>query len=325
MKKILYIASALAFMACGSGKDASKTEDANVDQAAKYAASITSKELSEHLYIFASDEFEGRETGEAGQKKAIEYLKNEYISLKIPSPISKNDYFQEVPLIRKGSPEISFSLKNKSFKAIEDLVSVGNGYDTTINANEVVYVGYGIEDEKYSSYNGIDIKGKIVLIKAGEPKKGDVFTISGTDKASKWSTRQQYRSKRETAIAMGAKAILFYGPKAYPMIAKRYGGSNSSISLKDSKKGEEMFYFFVNSSIAKTIVPEIDTDSETKTINIPINFSYVENVEEFNSENVVAFLKGTEKPDEIVVISAHLDHEGLKNGKIYEIPLTLVE
>ena len=36
-----------------------------------------------------------------------------------------------------------------------------------------------------------------------------------------------------------------------------------------------------------------------------------------DSENVVAFIKGTEKPNEIVVISAHLDHEGIKNGKIY--------
>jgi Zn-dependent M28 family amino/carboxypeptidase len=32
---------------------------------------------------------------------------------------------------------------------------------------------------------------------------------------------------------------------------------------------------------------------------------------------VVAFIKGTEKPDEILVISAHLDHEGIKNGEIY--------
>ena len=36
-----------------------------------------------------------------------------------------------------------------------------------------------------------------------------------------------------------------------------------------------------------------------------------------DSENVVAFIKGTEKPDEIVVISAHLDHEGIKDGEIY--------
>jgi Zn-dependent M28 family amino/carboxypeptidase len=32
---------------------------------------------------------------------------------------------------------------------------------------------------------------------------------------------------------------------------------------------------------------------------------------------VVAFIKGSEKPDEIIVISAHLDHEGVKDGQIY--------
>uniref|UniRef100_UPI00260BC235 M28 family peptidase n=1 Tax=uncultured Winogradskyella sp. TaxID=395353 RepID=UPI00260BC235 len=36
-----------------------------------------------------------------------------------------------------------------------------------------------------------------------------------------------------------------------------------------------------------------------------------------DSENVVAFIKGSEKPDEIVVISAHLDHEGVNNGEVY--------
>jgi len=35
------------------------------------------------------------------------------------------------------------------------------------------------------------------------------------------------------------------------------------------------------------------------------------------SENVLAYIKGSEKPEEIIVISAHLDHEGNKNGKIY--------
>ena len=36
-----------------------------------------------------------------------------------------------------------------------------------------------------------------------------------------------------------------------------------------------------------------------------------------SSENVVAFIKGSEKPEEIVVLSAHLDHVGKKDGKIY--------
>lgn len=49
------------------------------------------------LYTYASDDFEGRRTGESGQKKAIEFIKAHYISNKIPSPIAKGDYFQEIP------------------------------------------------------------------------------------------------------------------------------------------------------------------------------------------------------------------------------------
>jgi len=35
------------------------------------------------------------------------------------------------------------------------------------------------------------------------------------------------------------------------------------------------------------------------------------------SENVLAYIKGREKPNEVIVISAHLDHEGIKDGEIY--------
>jgi len=80
MKKILYAASAFAFIACGSGKEATTKVEKNIDQAAKYASTITAKDLGTHLFIYASDEFEGRNTGEPGQKKAVEYLKNFYVS-----------------------------------------------------------------------------------------------------------------------------------------------------------------------------------------------------------------------------------------------------
>ena len=36
-----------------------------------------------------------------------------------------------------------------------------------------------------------------------------------------------------------------------------------------------------------------------------------------DSENIWAFVKGSEKPDEIVVVSAHYDHIGMKDGEIY--------
>lgn len=93
MNKILIFALALTLAGCGAHQQ-KKVEDANVMD---YANTITANELREHLYIFASDEFEGRDTGEPGQKKAAEYLKAEYQKLNIPSPLGGDDYYQEVP------------------------------------------------------------------------------------------------------------------------------------------------------------------------------------------------------------------------------------
>lgn len=36
-----------------------------------------------------------------------------------------------------------------------------------------------------------------------------------------------------------------------------------------------------------------------------------------DSENILAFIEGSEKPEEIVVVSAHYDHVGIKNGVVY--------
>ncbi|WP_034040350.1 M28 family metallopeptidase [Wocania ichthyoenteri] len=62
-----------------------------------YAKTITENELKEMLYTYASDDFEGRRTGESGQKKAIEFIKKHYVDNRIPSPIADGDYFQEIP------------------------------------------------------------------------------------------------------------------------------------------------------------------------------------------------------------------------------------
>ena len=318
MKKILFFAIATTFLACGTSQKTTNKEDKNIDQAAKYAATITSKELSEHLYTYASDEFEGRETGEKGQKMASEYIKKEYQNLKIGSPLANDNYYQNVPLTKGGTPNVNLSINNQNFNFVTDFVAMAGANDGTVSADEIVFVGYGIESDKYSNYKDLDVKGKIVLIKAGEPKEGDIYSITGTNKRSKWSTRQQYRAKSRLANSKGAKAVLFYSPQVYPMFAKYYGKNSGRISLKDdAKKGNSMYYFYINSSVAKALSSTIDEDVASKIIKTSVNFTYKGISKPLSSENVVAFMKGSEKPEEILVISAHLDHEGVKDGKVY--------
>ena len=54
--------------------------------------------------------------------------------------------------------------------------------------SEVVFMGYGIDDQGYSDYDNADVNGKIVLTRAGEPRGEDGnYILTGTLEASKWS------------------------------------------------------------------------------------------------------------------------------------------
>src|SRR5690606_29850643 len=77
-----------------------------------YADEITVNDLRKHLEILASDEFEGRKTGEPGQKKAAEYIRNFYKQHQIPALPGTEDYYQLVPseaMKRMFSPKLNDS------------------------------------------------------------------------------------------------------------------------------------------------------------------------------------------------------------------------
>jgi Zn-dependent M28 family amino/carboxypeptidase len=154
MRKILFGASLFVLASCGSGKNASKIADTNVDQATKYAESITAKDLGTHLFMYASDEFEGRNTGEPGQKKAVEYLKNFYISEGIVSGNGKDDYFQEVPAtwLNKNS-------RRGNLKDSENVLAFVKG---TEKPDEIVVISAHLDHEGIKNgeiYNGADDDG----------------------------------------------------------------------------------------------------------------------------------------------------------------------
>jgi hypothetical protein len=95
MKKTFVILGILSLFNC-NGQGNSNEILAEIDRI-QYANTITADELKDALFTYASDEFEGRKTGEPGQKKAIEFIKNYYINNEILSPLGGDDYFQEIP------------------------------------------------------------------------------------------------------------------------------------------------------------------------------------------------------------------------------------
>lgn len=152
MKKTLNIALALTFMACSSYKTTS-IQNLNTDLAQTYAASITAKDLGKHLFIYASDQFEGRDTGEPGQKKAVQYLRNFYSSQDIISPTGVADYFQKIPaewLTKQGKVEL---------KASENVVAFIKGRE---KPNEIIVISAHLDHEGVKNgeiYNGADDDG----------------------------------------------------------------------------------------------------------------------------------------------------------------------
>ncbi len=125
---------------------------AQLPGAEKFAKTITQKELKEHLYIYASDEFEGRETGSEGQKKAVNYIRDFYIKNKIKPGDNDSDYFQPMTLnIRRG---------NMGDVETENVISIIKGTDFP---EEYVVITAHLDHVGYANNGGSrgDFKGEI--------------------------------------------------------------------------------------------------------------------------------------------------------------------
>ena len=135
----------------------------------RYAETITSEELTDLIYKFASDEFEGRNTGEAGQKMAVDFLKNFYIANKISQADNTENYFQKFIVDFSGrqvanpsdidSLENSTNSKNINWVNTENVAAIIEG--STYPDEYIILTAHldhvGIEDGEI--YNGADDDG----------------------------------------------------------------------------------------------------------------------------------------------------------------------
>tara|TARA_R110002012_G_scaffold242788_1_gene417245 strand:- start:71594 stop:72631 length:1038 start_codon:yes stop_codon:yes gene_type:complete len=155
--KGLFIASALTLVgSCATTRYSTKIDNLKkniqlTDSATvmHYANTITANELKTHLYTYASDNFEGRKTGELGQKKAAKFLENYYKSEGILSPINDSIYFQS----------ISKDYLPNEIQTTENVLAFIKGSE---KPDEVVIISahldhLGIEDEEL--FNGADDNG----------------------------------------------------------------------------------------------------------------------------------------------------------------------
>lgn len=315
-KSIIVLGALVLAYACNSSR---KPVDANIaDPAITYAATITESELKEHLYTYASDAFEGRETGKPGQKKAVEYLKAAYEAMEIPPALGmETGYFQKVPLEMSRLPVGVIQINGSTYQNGGDFLTFGEGDGTF---DEIVYVGYGIETEGYSDYEGLDVRGKLLIMNAGEPTKEDgTYLLSGTSEASKWSNISEAIGKRmEVAEAKGAAGVFYVDDanfkryKAYFDNMRRNDSGRMDLASEDTQTPMVL----LKGSVAEQLLDRGE-DTAKGVLKADITLAVESENEAVDSENVVAFLRGSERPGEYVVISSHLDHIGIApNGAI---------
>jgi hypothetical protein len=146
MKKIIISVSifSLILSSCAS-KVVITPKTADVS---KYMNSITANELKTHLYIVASDENEGRDTGTKGQKQAGKYLIEQYEKNGISFPSVTESWYQKVPseFMSKGfAPKLPDSENIWAFiegsEKPEEIVVVSAHYDHVGMKNGEVYNG----------------------------------------------------------------------------------------------------------------------------------------------------------------------------------------
>ena len=323
----LLLASASAFAGGTGGEEAPKDSTAQ-----KYAETIKAADLNKHLTIIASDEFEGRETGMKGQKLAQEYIVKHFKSLGIPA--SKNGtYLQEFKLSVKSPQGVNIVNGNSTYKFLEDFFFYGGFDDQVIKRKEVVFLGYGIDDEKYNDYEGVDVKDKIVVVFDKEPTdKGLKSHVTGEMKKSTWT--KNWRAKSEAAQKHGAAALLIMvdGMDKKLNRVKAFLGS-PSMQLMDEKKDKEpgrVPMLYISTEMGQEMIAASGKDlkkikkkinKKGKPVHLTAATDIALNIERqtqiFTSSNVMGFIEGSDLKDEIVVITAHYDHIGRNETDVF--------
>ena len=313
------------------------TESVNMDDnnpAVMLARDITADDLRKHLTILASDEFEGRETGEEGNNKAAAYILDHFKNIGIkPVEGLKDGYYQPVAFTFESWKTAEMNLNGQRYRHLWDFLAFQNQNKDigTVNMDEIVFMGYGIDDEKYSDYKRKRVKGKNILIYAGEPMDSDGNSrITGSSTKSAWS--EDPLKKLEAAMENGVNTVFIISDDIKKMLSEnRRQLLGSKVSLGDiSERPDYPTSVYISTTIAKEIMggkvkkvirsrDRITKRGKLRKVKLKTDMALTldKNVVSIEGQNVLGYIEGTDKKDELVIMSAHYDHLGKRGESIY--------
>jgi hypothetical protein len=279
-------------------------------KASQYAQLITASDLKENLTIIASDALEGRYTGTRGQKMAAAFIANHFESLGLAGPVN-GSYYMPIDLSSTKPKDIYMSVGSTKYTNYNEVLYFGQTDTGGEISIEAVFVGKGAE----ADYAYLNVQDKAVVI------YNDSISFSMFGKLRTLGKLARDKGARMVLVVSGGKPQTF---KTFAAQMKGFMGNGSlSLSKPDTSTPGA---FFIDQTVATKIfnmpmdkiqkaVAEDAAKKPLKKIKPSrIVYQVAMEIKTVKSENILGYLEGTDKKDEVIVISAHMDHIGMHEG-----------
>jgi Zn-dependent M28 family amino/carboxypeptidase len=289
--------------------------------------------IKKNVSVLASDSFMGRKPFTAGETMTIDFLQQQFKAIGA-EPGNGNSYLQEVPMVNikaTAAPSMSVTAPKGNFtlKAFDDYVIWTDKTDPDIRLDnsELVFAGYGVvaPEQNWNDYEGLDVKGKVVMVMVNDPGfwAGDTTLFKG--KTMTYYGRWTY--KFEEAARQGAKGCLIIHNTAaasYPFSVQQNNFNTSRLQLdnrgKDIKNCDVIGWMpehianklFTAAGYDSTLLVKANQRGfKAVPLNIKVSTTMKVETNYDKSYNVIAKITGSKHPDEVIIYTAHWDHLGI--------------
>ena len=308
----------------------------STDQTENAKASITTETIAEHVRVLADDSFMGRAPATEGEEKTVAYIIEQFEKIGLKPGMPNGSWTQDVPVLgqttdRNTSLRITQNgreVMNVPYGA-ELVVSPAQDQESVSLRNaELVFVGYGIvaPEENWDDYKGLDVSGKILIIKNSNPTGGvDGFKGNSRLYYGRWSY------KYEIAQELGAAGVLIIHTTAtagYPwaVVGNGFGRERFTLMPESEERSPTQITGWLGSrpsvelfekaglNLEELMAAADSPDFQPVSLgNLRANIDLKASYKTLVTKNVVGIVAGNDPiyKDEYIVFSAHHDHMGI--------------
>lgn len=308
--------AALALAACATTPVASPAPKPDAFAVASAATpQFSAQRLSDHIKYLASDELEGRFPGLIGERLTLAYLQAQYEAMGLEPGGREGSWLQPVDLVRftpERAPTASWTgadgMAHPLVSGTDITLRAGSAEPVVTAEAPLVFAGYGISGPSWDDYGNADLTGKVVVILRGQP------AVMGEDPNFYGSTTH----KTQEALKRGAVGVITLQDQDNRWRRAVGGATRPQMTIKGAQ--DPLFSGSINMATATVIggAPLEAAVERAKTtalggvldLGARLSVDIAETTEVIHSNNLLAKIPGTERPDEYVFYSAHWDHVG---------------